>query len=206
MLQRLTCSLIFGVRSQFRCAAPAGRAKGVANLGSDLKNARSRIRIRIRIRSRIQSPNAVWQSRAAQRQADQGSCLSEPQASLHETPLDASSAGNRAATLTSACLFFPYFLLAKQKTSESPAAATERHRSSSKHPLNEKEHGSGTLSPNEYFRAVPAVNMSRQSRKSITALKLCRGETSGTGQARSFQRGGSGSKGFDRASTTHPLP
>ena len=33
----------FGVRSQFRCAAPAGRAKGVANLGSDLQNARSRI-------------------------------------------------------------------------------------------------------------------------------------------------------------------
>ena len=32
MLQRLTCSLIFVVRPQFRCAAPAGRAEGVANL------------------------------------------------------------------------------------------------------------------------------------------------------------------------------
>ena len=35
--------LVLGVRSQFRCAAPAGRAKGSGNLCSDPENARSRI-------------------------------------------------------------------------------------------------------------------------------------------------------------------
>jgi len=63
---------------------------------------------------------AVGQSQAAQRQADQGSCLFEPQASLHETPPGASSAGYRAATLTPARLFFAYFLLAKQKKVSRP--------------------------------------------------------------------------------------
>jgi hypothetical protein len=33
----------FGVGSPFRCEAPAGRAEGAANLGSDPENARSRI-------------------------------------------------------------------------------------------------------------------------------------------------------------------
>ena len=34
--------MVFGVRSQFRCAAPVGRAEGAGNLGSDPENARSR--------------------------------------------------------------------------------------------------------------------------------------------------------------------
>jgi hypothetical protein len=92
---------------------------------------------------------AVWQSRAAQRQADQGERLSEPQASSSSTPPAASSAGNRVATLTSARLFFAYFLLAKQKNSRSPAAATERHRNSA---MNSRLR---YLSPNRGSRSKP---------------------------------------------------
>ena len=36
-LKQRSRSLVFWVRSQFRCEAPAGRAEGVANLGSDPK-------------------------------------------------------------------------------------------------------------------------------------------------------------------------
>jgi hypothetical protein len=92
---------------------------------------------------------AVWQGRAAQRQADQGERLSEPQASSSSTPPAASSAGNRVATLTSARLFFAYFLLAKQKNSRSPAAATERHRNSA---MNSRLR---YLSPNRGSRSKP---------------------------------------------------
>ena len=41
-LRKRAYRLIFGVRSQFPCEAPAGRAAGSANLGSVLKNARVR--------------------------------------------------------------------------------------------------------------------------------------------------------------------
>ena len=46
--------MVLGVRSQFRCkrsAAPAGRAAGAGNLGSDPENARFRIGLRLRIHS-----------------------------------------------------------------------------------------------------------------------------------------------------------
>jgi hypothetical protein len=67
----------------------------------------------IRIRT---SPS--WLGRGAQRQADQGSRLSEPKASSSETPLASSTAGcpkRSAGTQTAGRLFFGDFLLAKQK-------------------------------------------------------------------------------------------
>jgi hypothetical protein len=45
---------VFGVRSRFRCAAPAGRDEGAANSGSDPQNARIRIPTDF-------NPHAVWQ-------------------------------------------------------------------------------------------------------------------------------------------------
>ncbi len=59
-----------------------------------------------------------WLGRGAQRQADQGSRLSEPKASSSETPLASSTAGcpkRSAGTQTAGRLFFGDFLLAKQK-------------------------------------------------------------------------------------------
>ena len=57
--------------------------------------------------------------RGAQGQTDQGSCLSEPQASLHETPAGLSTAGcpvaQRRGRRQQGRLFFGDFLLAKQK-------------------------------------------------------------------------------------------
>jgi hypothetical protein len=100
--------------------------------------------------------------RGAQGQTDQGLCLFEPQASLHETPAGPSTGGRLLGSDTDFAamrsiapagraigsansgsdpnnlsrhqgrLFLAYFLLAKQKTSESPAAATERLRNASK--------------------------------------------------------------------------
>jgi hypothetical protein len=72
-------------------------------------------------------PTAVWQGRAAQRQADQGSCLSEPQASLHETPPDVSSAGNPQGP-DFGSPFFALGFFGEAKRGKSPAAATERLR------------------------------------------------------------------------------
>ena len=72
-------------------------------------------------------PHAVWQGRAAERQADQGERLSEPQASSSSTPPAASSAGNPKGPdfgSPSLCLLS----LGEARESESPAAATERHR------------------------------------------------------------------------------
>ena len=72
-------------------------------------------------------PHAVWPGRAAERQADQGERLSEPQASSSSTPPAASSAGNPKGPdfgSPSLCLLS----LGEARESESPAAATERHR------------------------------------------------------------------------------
>jgi len=69
-----------------------------------------------------------WQGRAAQRRADQGSPLSEPQASLGDIPPGASSAGKPVGPLTPARLSFAYFSLAKQRTSRSPAGASPGSR------------------------------------------------------------------------------
>ena len=46
-LRNWQCGWVLGVRSRFRCAAPAGRAEGVANSGSDPQNARIRFRLRL---------------------------------------------------------------------------------------------------------------------------------------------------------------
>ena len=124
----------------------------MANLGSDLKNAR--VRIRTRARARIHARNAVWQGRAAQRQADQGERLFERSATQRvrarpRLPRAAQEITKRSAvTLTSARLFFAYFLLAKQKNSRSPAAATERHRNLSNHRMPDSSKGFDRLSPN----------------------------------------------------------
>jgi hypothetical protein len=76
-------------------------------------------------------PTAVWQGRAAQRQADKGRHLFEPQASFCLTPPAASSAGNPKGPdfgSPSLCLLS----LGDARESESPAAATERLRSHQK--------------------------------------------------------------------------
>ena len=69
--------------------------------------------------------------RGAQGQTEKGSCLFEPQASLHETPAGPRTAGcpqRSGGTQAPGSPFFglPYF--GEAKKGESPAAATERHR------------------------------------------------------------------------------
>jgi hypothetical protein len=67
--------------------------------------------------------------------------LSEPQASLHETPPDASSAGNpKGPDFGSPFFGLPYF--GEAKKGKSPAAATERHRKSEEHALDQSENNS----------------------------------------------------------------
>ncbi len=62
--------------------------------------------------------------RGAEGQTDQGSCLFEPQASLHETPAGPSTAGCPAAKRRGrrhqGRLLFAYFLLAKQEKVSRP--------------------------------------------------------------------------------------
>ena len=76
--------------------------------------------------------------RGAEVQTDQGSCLSEPQASLHETPAGLSTTGCPQRSGGTQAPGSPFLLLtlllAKQKKSESPAAATERHRNQAEDP------------------------------------------------------------------------
>jgi hypothetical protein len=61
----------------------------------------------------------LWMRRGAQDQTDQGSCMFEPKASLHETPAGPSTAGcpgaKRRGRRNQGRLFFGDFLLAKQK-------------------------------------------------------------------------------------------
>ena len=69
--------------------------------------------------------------RGAEVQTNQGSCLSEPQASLHETPAGPSTAGcpqRSGGTQTVGSPFLGLLSFGEAKESESPAAATERHR------------------------------------------------------------------------------
>ena len=77
-------------------------------------------------------------------------CLSE--ASASGTPLEASTAGCPQRSGGTQTVGSPFLLLtlllAKQKKSESPAAATERHQDSSKNQLIEKEEGFDRLRPN----------------------------------------------------------
>jgi hypothetical protein len=65
-LKKAACSMVFGVRSRFRCAAPAGRDEGAANSALTSKTPES-----------DSISTAVWPGRAAQRQADHGKRLSE---------------------------------------------------------------------------------------------------------------------------------
>jgi hypothetical protein len=112
-LKKTACSQVLGVRSQFRCEAPAGQAEGAANLGSDPKTPDP---------ASESIPTAVWQGRAAQRQADQGERLSERSATerVRARPrLPRAAQGTRRA-LTSARLFLAYLILAKQKKVSRP--------------------------------------------------------------------------------------
>ena len=63
-----------------------------------------------------------WMRRGAQGQTDQGSCLSEPKASLHETPAGPSTAGCPQRSEGTQQVGSPFLLLtlllAKQKKSE----------------------------------------------------------------------------------------
>ncbi len=84
-----------------------------------------------------------WLGRGAQRQADQGSRLSEPKASSSETPLASSTAGcpkRSAGTQTAGRLFFGDFLLAKQKK-VTGRRATPGQQPSTAHPIVETSQG-----------------------------------------------------------------
>jgi hypothetical protein len=119
----------------------------------------------------------VGQGRAAQRQADQGSRLSEPQASSSETPRDASSAGNHEAQRSGPDFGSPFgvrvtslcevsepplrdlCLLSsgEAKKRRSPAAATERLREDEASTALERTR-LRYLSPNGYGRKLRYLN------------------------------------------------
>ena len=85
--------------------------------------------------------------RGAQGQTEQGSCLFEPQASLHETPAGREhrrlpAAKRRDADTMVAFLGLPYF--GEAKKGKSPAAATERHRNAAKNTEVESQQGFDT--------------------------------------------------------------
>jgi hypothetical protein len=121
---------------------------------------------------------AVWQGRAAQRQADQGERLSEPRASSSSTPPAASSAGNPKGP-DFGSPFFSLGFFGEAKKSKSPAAATERHRNSSKDLVSDSTQGFDTSA-----RTAGAREASTSSARSF--------DTSG--------RTGNTLQGFDRLS------
>ncbi len=75
-------------------------------------------------------------------------CAADKFLKFTSAPSTARCPERSAGTQTAGRLFLAYLILAKQKKSESPAAATERHRDSSKNQLIKKEHGFDRLSPN----------------------------------------------------------
>jgi hypothetical protein len=85
-----------------------------------------------------------WLGRGAQTEADQGSRLFEPKASLRETPPESSTAGcpkRSAGTQTAGRLFFGNFLLAKQKKvtcCRQPRPATLSRGRSNQKPLRQE--------------------------------------------------------------------
>jgi hypothetical protein len=116
-----------------RSAAPEGRAEGAANLGSDPKNARVRIFLPL--------PSVCAEERRARR-IRASDCLSE--ASSSGTPAGPSTAGcpqRSGGTQTVASPFFSLGFFGEAKKSKSPAAATERHRNSSKNLVLESGQG-----------------------------------------------------------------
>jgi hypothetical protein len=97
--------------------------------------------------------------RGAEGQTDQGSCLFEPQASLHETPAGLSttgcpqrSGGTQAPGSPSLLLTL---LLAKQQKSESPAAATERLRNLAENPADRNRIRLRRAQPERWENLIP---------------------------------------------------
>jgi hypothetical protein len=116
-----------------RSAAPEGRAEGAANLGSDPKNARVRIFLPL--------PSVCAEERRARR-IRASDCLSE--ASSSSTPAGPSTAGcpqRSGGTQTVGSPFFSLGFFGEAKKCRSPAAATERHRNSSKNLVLESGQG-----------------------------------------------------------------
>jgi hypothetical protein len=101
---------------------PAKRALGNEGGCGETKTRKARLRRRpvpVFVLVLVSAPPPVGPGRGAQAKADQGSRLSEPQASSSETPLLASTAGcpeaQRRGPGPSGRLFFGDFLLATQK-------------------------------------------------------------------------------------------
>jgi hypothetical protein len=116
-----------------RSAAPEGRAEAAANLGSDPKNARVRIFLPL--------PSVCAEERRARR-IRASDCLSE--ASSSSTPAGPSTAGcpqRSGGTQTVGSPFFSLGFFGEAKKCRSPAAATERHRNSSKNLVLESGQG-----------------------------------------------------------------
>ena len=181
-----TGSGVFGVRAQIRRAFVAPCGCFAAKLRSDPKNQAARHFLKcfrplahvilaqaaielvaaIRLKpvpesepaTHLQNPCECAEERSFKR-IRASDCLSA--ASSSSTPLEASTARcpqRSGGTQTPGSPFLLLtLLLAKQKKSESPAAATERHRNSSKNRLIETEGGFNRLSPNASDRPPQEV-------------------------------------------------
>ena len=127
-LKKSWCNLVFGVRSQFRCAAPAGRVEGAANLGSDLKMPASESEFI------PQTPCG----RAEQRRLGRIKILDvrRPRSGLVSkisAPDEQRKESRSDPDFGSPFFGLPYF--GEAKKGESPAAATERLWRQSKSPM-----------------------------------------------------------------------
>ena len=111
-------------------------------------------------------PNAVWQGQAAQRQADQGSRLSE-RSEFKRDPACREQRRESRSDPDFGSLFLCLLSFGEAKEGKSPAAATERHRNSAQSEVVDSTQGFDTLSPNGKSRHKTKVPLPMLIAKNI---------------------------------------
>jgi hypothetical protein len=119
--------------------------------------------------------------RGAQSQTDEGSCLFEPQASLHETPAGPSTTGcpqRSGGTQAPGSPFFSRGFFGETKKCRSPAAATERHRNYAQEAVLKSTEGFDRLSPT-VEQKCGSWRFQRESKIQQASRSLFRQDSSG---------------------------